>query len=45
MAAATQRRIVALALVRTDRYGLRTIAAPGSVAAVPSEHADRRPSI
>jgi hypothetical protein len=45
MAAATRRRIVALALVRTNRYGLRAIAAPGLVAAVPSEHADQRPSI
>ncbi|MGH3038450.1 MAG: hypothetical protein ACRDLZ_03460 [Gaiellaceae bacterium] len=45
MTAATRRRIVALALVRTDRYGLRPIAAPHLVAAAPDEHADRRPNI
>ena len=45
MAAATLRRIVALALPRTCRYALRAIAAPGLVAAVPDEHPDHRPSI
>jgi hypothetical protein len=45
MPTATRRRIVALALTRTSQYALRTIAAPGLVAAVPDEHADHRPSI
>jgi hypothetical protein len=45
MAAATLRRIVALALTRTFGYGLRTIAAPGLVAAVPAEHRNHRPGI
>jgi hypothetical protein len=38
MAAATRRRIVALALARTFGYGRRAIAAPGLVSAVPGEH-------
>jgi hypothetical protein len=45
MAAATLRRIVALALTRTSQYALRTIAAPGLVATVPDEHPDHRPDI
>jgi len=45
MAAATLRRIVALALTRTCQYALRTIAAPGLVATVPDEHANCRPGI
>jgi hypothetical protein len=45
LAAATLRRIVALALTRTSRYELRPIAATGLVAAVPNEHADHRPGI
>ena len=45
MAAATLRRIVALALTRTFGYGLRTIAAPGLVSAVPAEHRNYRPGI
>ncbi len=45
MAAATLRRIVALALTRTFGYGLRTIAAPGLVAAVPDEHPNYRADI
>ncbi len=45
MAAATLRRIVALALTRTHPYALRAIAAPGLVAAVPDEHPRRRPSL
>ena len=45
MAAATLRRIVALALPRTYSYALRAIAAPGLVAAVPGEHPRHRPSI
>lgn len=45
MAAATLRRIAALALSPYCRYGLRTIATPSLVAAVPVEHADHRPSI
>ena len=36
MAAATRRRIAALALTRTHRYGLRPIAAPCLVATVPT---------
>jgi hypothetical protein len=36
MAAATLRRIVALALARTSQYGLRAIAVPGLVATVPA---------
>ena len=45
MTPATQRRIVALALTRTIQYGLRSIAAPGLVAAAPDEHATRPPNI
>jgi hypothetical protein len=45
MAAATLRRIVALALTRTPWYAPRAITAPGLVATVPDERADRRPSI
>jgi hypothetical protein len=45
LAAATLRRFVALVLTRTSQYGLRTIAAPGLVAAVPDERVDHRPSI
>jgi hypothetical protein len=45
LAAATLRRIVALALTRTRQYALRTIAAPGLVATVPDEHTGHRPSI
>jgi hypothetical protein len=45
MAAATLRRIVALALPRTQPHALRAIAAPGLVAAVPDEHPRHRPSI
>jgi hypothetical protein len=45
MAAATLRRIVALALTRTSQYGLRTIAAPGLVAAVPDKRRNHRPDI
>jgi len=45
LAAATRRRIAALALARTNRYGLRTIATPGLVAAVPAERGDHRLSI
>ena len=45
MAAATRRRIAALALARTDWYGLRTITTPGLVAPVPDEHANHRPNI
>jgi hypothetical protein len=45
MTTATRRRIAALALARTNRYGLRTIATPDLVAAAPDEHANHRPSI
>jgi hypothetical protein len=45
MAAATLRRIAALALARTYQYALRTIAAPDLVAAVPGKHAHRQPTI
>jgi hypothetical protein len=45
LAAATRRRIAALALARTEPYGLRTITTPGLVAPVPVEHADHRPNI
>jgi hypothetical protein len=45
LAAATRRRIAALVLTRTNRYGLRTITTPGLVAAVPDERGDHRPSI
>ena len=45
MAAATRRRIAALKLARTSPYGLRTIATPGLVAAVPDERANHRPNI
>jgi hypothetical protein len=43
MTTATLRRIVALALPRTCGYALRTIAAPGLVAAAPAERASYRP--
>jgi hypothetical protein len=43
--AATRRRIAALALARTEPYGVRTITTPGLVAPVPDEHANHRPSI
>jgi|Tabmets5t2r1_1033131.scaffolds.fasta_scaffold23238_1 hypothetical protein len=39
MTTATRRRIAALALARTNRYGPRTIATPSLVAAAPDEHA------
>jgi hypothetical protein len=42
MTTATRRRIAALALARTNRYGLRTIATPGLVAAAPDEQASYR---
>ena len=45
VAAATLRRIVALALPRTTRYALRAIAAPGLVAAAPDKRAKYRPGI
>jgi len=45
LAAATRRRIAALALARTDQYGLRTITTPSLVAAVPDEHANYRSNI
>jgi hypothetical protein len=45
MTAATRRRLAALSLTRTNRYGLRAIATPGLVAAAPDEHATHRPSI
>ena len=45
LAAATRRRIAALALPRTEPYGLRTITMPGLVAAVPGEHTNHRPNI
>jgi hypothetical protein len=45
MAAATLRRIVALALPRTRPYALPAIAAPGLVAAVPGGRANHRPGI
>jgi hypothetical protein len=45
MAAATLRRIVALALARTSGYAQRTIAAPGLVAATPGGHLSHRPDI
>jgi hypothetical protein len=45
LAPATLRRIVALALTRTSEYGLRAIAAPGLVVAVPVERTNHRPSI
>jgi len=45
LAAATRRRIVALALGRTSRYVLRAIATPGLVAAIPGECANHRSSI
>jgi hypothetical protein len=45
MTTATLRRIVALALPRTCGYALRTIAAPGLVAAAPAERASYRPDI
>ena len=45
LAAATLRRIVALALARTSQYALPAIAAPGLVAAVPGKHGKYRPGI
>jgi hypothetical protein len=45
MAAATLRRIGALALARTARYAQRAIAPPGLVATVPDERSRHRPSI
>jgi hypothetical protein len=45
MTTATLRRIVALVLSRTFRYALRTIAAPGLVAAAPAERVSHRPDI
>jgi hypothetical protein len=45
LAAATRRRLVALALARTPWYGLRAITSLGLVAAVPGDRADHRPSI
>jgi hypothetical protein len=45
IAAATLRRIVALALPRTHKYAPRAIAAPGLAAAVPDERAKYRPGI
>jgi hypothetical protein len=42
---ATQRRIVALALARTDKYAPRAIAAPGLIAAAPDERPSRQPDI
>jgi hypothetical protein len=45
MTTATRRRIAALALARTNRYGVRTIATPGLVAAAPDEHANYRANI
>jgi hypothetical protein len=45
MAAATRRRIAALALNRASRTAFGTITTPGLVAAVPDEHAGHRPSI
>jgi hypothetical protein len=45
MAAATLRRIVALALPRIRQYALPAIAAPGLVAAVPGRRANHRPGI
>jgi hypothetical protein len=45
LAAATRRRIAALALARPHGYGLRTITTPGLVAPVPDEDAERRPNI
>src|SRR5918992_3061147 len=45
LAAATRRRIAALALARTHRYGLRTITTPGLVAPIPDEHGNHRPNI
>jgi hypothetical protein len=45
MTPATLRRITTLALTRTSRYGLRSIAAPGLVADVPDERVRYRPDI
>jgi hypothetical protein len=45
MAAATLRRLVALALTRASGHGPQAIAAPDLVAPVPEEHADHRSSI
>jgi hypothetical protein len=45
MAAATRRRIAALALARTSGTRLRAIAAPGLVATTPDERDKRRPGI
>jgi hypothetical protein len=45
IAAATLRRIVALALPRTHQYAPQAIAAPGLAAAVPDERATYRPGV
>jgi hypothetical protein len=45
MANATLRRIVALAFARTARTRLQSIAAPGLLAPVLTEHAHHRPGI
>jgi hypothetical protein len=45
LAPATRRWIATLALVRTSRYGRRTIATPSLVAGVPDKAAAHRPSI
>jgi len=45
MVVATRRRITTLTLVRTSQYGLRAIAAPGLVAAIPGKHGSYQPSI
>jgi hypothetical protein len=45
MTTATRRRIAALALARTNRYGPRTITTPGLVAAALDAHANCRQSI
>ncbi len=45
LAAATRRRIAALALTRAIQHGLRTITTPGLVATVPDEHANPRSTI
>ena len=42
---ATLRRITTLALTRTDRYGLRAIAAPGLVADAADECDQYQPDI
>jgi hypothetical protein len=45
LAATTLRRLLALALARTNRYALRPIAAPGLVVTVPVERPGHRPTI